>query len=89
MYEFLQNLPEEPESLTGEVDLRGEVCPYTLVKTKHAIAEVSVGETLLIRFDNFASASGVPAALRREGQEVVSICEDGAGEWLLEIRRKH
>jgi len=82
-----EDLPswEEP---TGELDLRGEVCPYTLVKTRHALAEIGVGETLKVRLDDPYSAKDVPAVLRREGQEITSICQDRAGEWLLEVRKK-
>ncbi len=70
-----------------ELDLRGEVCPYTLVKTKQALARLQVGEALQVRLDNPTSAEDVPSVLRREGQEVVSVSAVGENEWLLEVRK--
>jgi TusA-related sulfurtransferase len=39
----------EPEiSLAGYLDLQGEVCPFTFVKTKLALERVKIGEVIVV-----------------------------------------
>jgi ATP sulfurylase len=64
------------------LDLRGEVCPFTFVRTKLALEELALGQGLDVFVDHAPAAENVPRSLRAEGQEVVSVNRDGAG-WLI------
>lgn len=72
----------------AELDLRGEVCPYTFVKTRLALEDLPLGAELVLLFDNPQSADSVPRSLRREGQEVLSVCEESVGKlWRVHVRK--
>jgi tRNA 2-thiouridine synthesizing protein A len=62
------------------LDLTGEVCPYTFVRTKLRLEELPLGAELHILVDHAPAADNVPRSLRAEGQEVVSISAEGAAE---------
>jgi tRNA 2-thiouridine synthesizing protein A len=65
-----------PETL----DLAGEVCPYTFVRTKLRLEELPLGAELHILVDHAPAADNVPRSLRAEGQEVVSVVAIGGAE---------
>ena len=68
-----------------ELDLSGEVCPYTFVKSKLALEDLSSGQILRIIVDNSESASNVPKSLELEGHEIVSL-DRGKGNWSITVR---
>jgi tRNA 2-thiouridine synthesizing protein A len=59
------------------LDLRGEVCPYTFVRTKLRLEELALDEELDVIVDHAPAAINVPRSLRNEGQEVISVERDG------------
>lgn len=64
----------EPTADRPFLDLRGEVCPYTFVRTKLALEDLPPGSELEIWLDHRAAFRSVPRALREEGHEVLA-CE--------------
>ncbi|MFW6293533.1 MAG: sulfurtransferase TusA family protein [Spirochaetota bacterium] len=68
-----------------ELDLSGEVCPYTFVKSKLALEELGSGQILRVIVDNSESASNVPKSLELEGHEIVSL-DQGKGNWSITVR---
>lgn len=71
-----------------EIDLSGEVCPYTFVKSKLALEEMNVGEVLKVRIDYPMAAENVPRSMENEGQEVLEVKEIGKSEWEILLKRK-
>jgi TusA-related sulfurtransferase len=61
-----------------ELDLRGEVCPYTFVRTKLAIEELEDGDELTLLLDHKPAFTSVPRALREDGHELLRIRVDEA-----------
>lgn len=61
-----------------ELDLRGEVCPYTFVRTKLAIEELADGDELTLLLDHKPAFTSVPRALREDGHELLRIRVDEA-----------
>lgn len=61
-----------------ELDLRGEVCPYTFVRTKLAIEELADGDELTLLLDHRPAFTSVPRALREDGHELLRIAVDEA-----------
>lgn len=45
-----------------ELDIRGEVCPYTYVKTRLALEEIEVGQVLRVLVDYEPATQNVPGA---------------------------
>jgi tRNA 2-thiouridine synthesizing protein A len=55
-----------------EIDIRGEVCPYTFVKSKLKIETIAPGEVLRIVTDHEAATKNVPRSMENEGHEILS-----------------
>ncbi len=69
------------------LDLRGEICPYTMVRTKLALEELAPGETLVVLVDHAPAAEDVPRSCRREGHEILAVEAPAPGLWRIHIRR--
>ena len=69
------------------LDLSGEVCPYTFVKTKLALEDLAPGDYLEVFVDNQPASKNVPKSAIREGHEVLSVTEAERG-WSILIRCK-
>jgi TusA-related sulfurtransferase len=70
-----------------ELSLRGEVCPYTFVKSKLALEEMESGQVLRVIVDNPDSAENVPRSLRNEGHTVLEVTGAGPTEWAIIVRK--
>ncbi|HEY1584997.1 MAG TPA: sulfurtransferase TusA family protein, partial [Polyangia bacterium] len=73
--------------VTEELDLAGEVCPYTFVRAKLRLEELPLGAELHIVVDHAPAAENVPRSLTAEGQEVVSVSHEGARWRIVAIKR--
>lgn len=70
-----------------ELDLAGEVCPYTFVRAKLRLEELPLGAELHILVDHAPAAENVPRSLVAEGQEILSVAADGARWRIVAIKR--
>jgi len=70
-----------------DLDLRGEVCPYTFVKSKLALEELDNGQVLRVLVDHRPAVDNVPRSMQNEGQEVLGISQVGPAEWTITIRK--
>ena len=70
------------------LDLSGEVCPYTFLKARLALEGLAPGTGLHVIVDNEASARDVPRALAGAGHRVLSADPDGAGRWVIAVRKR-
>lgn len=73
--------------VTDQLDLSGEVCPYTFVKSKLALEGMASGEVLKIIVDNGESASNVPRSLEMEGHEVLDLVKEGKRRWTIVVKK--
>jgi tRNA 2-thiouridine synthesizing protein A len=69
------------------LDLSGEVCPFTFVRTKLRLEELPMGAELHILVDHAPAAENVPRSLVAEGQEVVSVAAEGA-RWRIVAKKR-
>ena len=67
------------------LDLRGEVCPFTFVRTKLRLEELPAGARLRIVVDHEPASRNVPRSLREWGQAVVSVASTGDGAWSIDV----
>ncbi len=70
----------------SELDLSGEVCPYTLVKSKLALEKLVAGQILKITVDNNESAGNVPKGLSLDGHEILGVNREGKGKWHVTVK---
>jgi tRNA 2-thiouridine synthesizing protein A len=70
-----------------ELDITGEVCPMTFVRTRLALDRMAPGQTLLVRLRGDEPLRNVPRTAREQGHEVLSLETDSDGASLLLLRR--
>jgi tRNA 2-thiouridine synthesizing protein A len=74
-------------TMTEELDLRGEVCPYTFVKTKLKLEEMERAEDLIILLDDSAATANVSKSLRSDGHEILGLRNISEGVWEIKVKK--
>jgi TusA-related sulfurtransferase len=75
------------EKKTRSLDLKGEVCPYTFVKSKLMMEQLNLGEVLEVIVDHGPAAKNIPKSMEMEGQEVLEVKELNTSEWKIVLRK--
>lgn len=70
-----------------ELDLRGEICPLTFVKTKLKLEDMQSGDKLTVIFDYTPAASNVPKSVKNEGHKVLGIKKEDHDLWKVHIEK--
>ena len=68
------------------IDITGEVCPMTFVRTKLRLERMHPGEVLSVRLRGEEPLRNVPKAARDEGHCILWIIADGS-DHIVTIRR--
>ena len=68
------------------LDCLEEACPVPLLKTQKKMAELQVGDILIVEVDHSCAMKNVPEWARKEGHNV-EIEEIGEGEWDIYIEK--
>jgi TusA-related sulfurtransferase len=69
------------------IDIRGQVCPYTFVRSKLALEKMNLGEVLEIILDHKAAVENVPRSMENEGQKVLVAEQTSEKEWRIVVRK--
>lgn len=72
MNEF-HNSSDPQADVDRHLDLRGDVCPMTFVKSKLALEELAQGQVLRVLIDYPGSVSNVPRSVTNEGHKVLGV----------------
>ena len=76
-------------SSPGDVlDLTGEVCPFTFVRTKLALEALPLGAALRVIVDHEPARDNVPRSARQWGQEVAGVEELAPGRWAIDLVKR-
>lgn len=78
----------EAMKIDQELDLRGEVCPYTFVRSKLVIEDMELGEVLQVILDHMPAVDNVPRSMENEGQEVLGVHQINETDWAVTVRKK-
>ncbi len=70
------------------LDIRGEVCPYTLVKAKLGVEGLEVGQIIEIILDYPEAADSIPKAMLNYGHSVLKAEKINQKEWIIQIRKE-
>ena len=68
------------------LDCMGEACPIPLLKTQKKMAQLKVGDTLIVEIDHSCAMKNVPEWARKAGHNV-DIEETSEGEWEIYIEK--
>ncbi|MEK7847692.1 MAG: sulfurtransferase TusA family protein [Chloroflexota bacterium] len=71
-----------------ELDLKGEMCPYTFVRSKLELEEMEVGQVLRVVVDHRPAVENVPRSMKNEGQKVLEVEKVNATDWAIIIRKE-
>ena len=69
------------------IDITGEVCPMTFVRTKLKLERMQPGEVLSVRLRGEEPLRNVPRAARDEGHIILGIVPDG-NDHIVTIRHR-
>ena len=69
-----------------ELDCLGEACPIPLVKAEKKIAELDIGDILIVKIDHSCAMKNLPEWARKE-EHNVEIEEVDDGEWEVIIEK--
>jgi tRNA 2-thiouridine synthesizing protein A len=72
---------------SAELDLRGEICPFTFVRTKLALESMAAGERLRVIVDHPAARLNVPRSLEQWQQRVLGVVELTPSVWAIDVER--
>jgi len=70
------------------LDITGEVCPMTFVRTRLALDALAPGQTLLVLLRGDEPRRNVPRTAAEQGHEVLAQETDAAGVTRLRLRRR-
>jgi tRNA 2-thiouridine synthesizing protein A len=74
------------------VDLCGEICPFTFVRTKLALEALPFGAALRVVVDHEPAIRNIPRSATEWGQEVLGVSQLGehlpARVWAIDLRRR-
>ncbi|MFQ6129501.1 MAG: sulfurtransferase TusA family protein [Candidatus Hadarchaeaceae archaeon] len=70
-----------------KIDIRGDVCPYTFVKSKLAIEDLKSGQILEVIVDHAPATENVPRSMENEGHKVLEVEKIGEHEWRIVIQK--
>jgi TusA-related sulfurtransferase len=71
----------------AELDIRGEVCPYTFLRARLALEPMDAGQVLRVVRGNETSARDVPKSLADAGHAVIGVERLAGGLWAVTVRK--
>ncbi len=85
-FEMIEKMNELKPDKT--IDLKGEVCPYTFVKSKLALEEMGLDQVLEVVVDHEPAVENVPKSLKNEGQRVLAVNKINDTDWKILVRKE-
>jgi TusA-related sulfurtransferase len=78
----------EEVKVDKRINIKGDVCPYTLVKSKLAIEDLEVGQVLEILLDYPEAAESIPKAMFNYGHSVLRVEKINSTDWIIQIKKE-
>ncbi len=78
----------EEIKIDRKINIKGLVCPYTFVKSKLAIEDMQVGQTLEILLDYEEASRSIPKSMEDHGQTVLKVEKINDTDWIIQIRKE-
>jgi len=81
----ISSSPGEPDAT---LNICGEVCPFTFVRTKLALEALPIGAMLRVLVDHEPATRNIPRSAAEWGQEVIGVIGVAPGTWAIDLRRR-
>jgi TusA-related sulfurtransferase len=74
------------EKIAKTVDIKGQICPYTLIETRNALKTVNNGDVIEVLVDHRPAAfETIPNLCKKKAYPVETVEDDGY--WRLYIKK--
>jgi TusA-related sulfurtransferase len=70
-----------------KINIKGQVCPYTFVRSKLAIEDMEAGEVLEILLDYPEAARNVPRSMEDQGHKVLKVEKINDTDWVIMVQK--
>ena len=70
------------------INIKGEVCPFTFVKSKLAIEQIGSGQVLEVILNNEEAIENIPRSMNDEGHKVLEVKKINGTDWKILIKKK-
>ena len=80
-------MAEEQLKFDKELNIKGEVCPYTFVRSKLALEMMKAGEILQVIVDHEPAIQNVPRSMENEGHKVLKVEKINDTDWQMVFRK--
>lgn len=70
------------------IDLCGELCPFTFVRTKLALEELPIGALLRVIVDHEPATRNIPRSATEWGQEILAVTSLSPRTWAIDLRKR-
>lgn len=72
---------------TIKLDTVGKLCPLPLIEAKKHIAEMNIGDTLVIDYDCAQATENLPRWAVEAGHNVTEFKQTGDAQWQISIQK--
>ncbi|MEK6545932.1 MAG: sulfurtransferase TusA family protein [Nitrospinota bacterium] len=69
------------------LNIKGEVCPYTFVRSKLTLEEMEPGQILKVIVDHEPATKNVPRSMENEGNTVLDISKINETDWQIIVKK--
>jgi len=70
-----------------KIDICGEVCPYTFMKSKLALEELGSGQVLEVATDHAPAIEEIASGMKSEGHKVLEVTKIDETTWKIVIQK--
>jgi TusA-related sulfurtransferase len=70
-----------------KIDIRGDICPYTYVKSRLAMEDLKSGQILEVLVDHAPAIENVPRSMENDGNKVLEVKQVGNNLWRILIQK--
>ena len=74
--------------INKSINIKGEVCPFTFVKSKLAIEQIGSGQVLEVILNNKEAIENIPRSMNDEGHKVLEVKKVNDTDWKILIKKK-
>ena len=75
------------KQIDAKVDIRGQICPYTLIETRDMLKQLQTGQVLEVMCDyQPAALETIPNFCTKKGYPIETV-EEGPNLWRIRIQR--
>lgn len=78
----------EDIKIDKRINIKGLVCPYTFVKSKLAVEDMEVGETLEILLDYEEASRSIPKSMEDHGHKILKVEKINDTDWTITVRKE-